>query len=111
MENEYQKMKVLMGSVITGAQQIMGVWDGQNGTWYVPRAMQLYDSVQLLFEYQSLTSTHWNDQISWRTVYNDLCIKSRQTSNGRGRGCRQRDRGKGGTRIGKVEDWMDAIEE
>jgi hypothetical protein len=49
MKNEHWKMKVLMGVVITGAQQ-MGVWDGQNGTWDVPRAMQLYNSVQPLFK-------------------------------------------------------------
>ncbi len=113
MESEHWKMKILMGAVITGAQQ-MGVWDERNGAWDVPWAMQLYNSVQPLFEYPSLTSTHRNEQISWRTVYN-LYIKSCQTSNGRGRGRgrgrRHRDQGEGGAGIREVEDWMDAIEE
>jgi hypothetical protein len=111
MKSEHQKMKILMGAVITGAQQ-MGVWDGQNGSWDVPQAMQLYNSVQPLFEYPSLTSTRQNEQISWRTVYN-LYIENCQTSNRRGRRRRRRhrDRGKGGAGIGEVEDWMDAIEE
>ncbi len=98
MKSEHWKMKILMGAVITGAQQ-MGVWDGQNGTWDVPQAMQLYNSVQPLFKYPSLTSTHWNEQISWRTLYN-LYIKSCQTSNGCGRRCRRRDRGEGGAGMG-----------
>jgi hypothetical protein len=38
MKNEHWKMKVLVCAVITGAQQ-MGVWDGQNGAWDVPRAV------------------------------------------------------------------------
>jgi hypothetical protein len=107
MKNEHQNMKVLMGTVITGAQQ-MGVWDGQNGAWDVPQAMQLYNSVQPLFNYPSLTSTCWNEQISWRTVCN-LYINSHQTSNGHGH--RLRDWGKGSAGIGEVGDWMDAIEE
>ncbi len=107
MKSEHWKMKILMAAVITGAQQ-MGVWDGGNGTWDVPWAMQLYNCVQPLFKYPSPTSTHRNEQINWRTVYN-LYIKSRQTSNGRGR--RRRNRGKGSAGIGEVEDWMDAIEE
>jgi hypothetical protein len=107
MNSEHQKMKILMGAVITGAQQI-GVWDGQNGTWDVPWAMQLYHCVQPLFQYPDLTSTRRNKQINWRTVYN-LSIKSCQTSNGCGRRCR--DRAKGSAGIGEVEDWMDAIEE
>ncbi len=48
MKSEHRKMKILMGAVITGAQQ-MGVWNGQNGTWDVPWAMQLYNSVQPFF--------------------------------------------------------------
>ncbi len=63
IKSEHWKMKILMGAVITGAQQ-MGVWDGQNNAWNIPRAMQLYNCVQPLFEYPSLTSTHWNEQIS-----------------------------------------------
>jgi hypothetical protein len=109
MKSEHRKMKILMGAVITGAQQ-MGVWDGQNSAWDVPQAMQLCNSVQPLFKYPSLTSTRWNEQISWRTVYN-LYIKSCQTSNGRRRRRRHRDWGEGGTGIGEVEVWMDAIEE
>ena len=81
-----------------------------NGTWDVPWAMQLYNSVQPLLEYPIQTSTRRNEQISWRTVYN-LYIMSHQTSNGRGHGCRRRDWGKGGAGIREVEDWMDAIEE
>ncbi len=109
MKNEHWKMNVLTSAVITGAQQ-MGVWDGRNGAWDVPWAMQLYDSVQPLFEYPSLTSTCWSEQISWRTVYN-LYIKSHQTSNGCGCGRRLRDWGKGGAGIGEVKDWMYTIEE
>ena len=107
MKNEHWKMNVLTSAVITGAQQ-MGVWDGRNIAWDVPRAMQLYNCVQPLFEYPSITSTHWNEQISWRTVYN-LYIKSRHTSNWHGRRCRDQD--KGSAVIGEVEDWMNAIEE
>jgi hypothetical protein len=107
MMSEHRKMKILMGAVITGAQQ-MGVWDGQNGAWDVPWAIKLYNCMQPLFKYPSLTSTHWNEQISWRTVYN-LYIKSRHTSNGHGRRCRDQDKGSAG--IGEVEDWMNAIEE
>jgi hypothetical protein len=107
MKSEHRKMTILMGAVITGAQQ-MGLWDGRNDAWDVPQAMQLYNCVQPLFEYPSLTSTRQNEQISWRTVYK-LYIKSCQTSNGRGRRCR--DWGKGRAGIGEVEDWMDGIEE
>ncbi len=107
MKSEHRKMKILMGTVITGAQH-MEVWDGgQNGAWDVPWAMQLYNCVQPLFKYPSLTSTHRNEQISWRTVYN-LYIKSRQITNGCGR---RRHQGNGGAGIGDVEDWMDAVEE
>ena len=42
--SELQKMKGMMGAVIAGAKQ-MTVWDGQNGTWDVPRPMQMYESM------------------------------------------------------------------
>ena len=38
MKNEHQKMKGLIDAVISGAKEI-GVWDGQNGAWDVPRAI------------------------------------------------------------------------
>mgnify|MGYP006186664837 CR=1 FL=1 len=44
MRSELQKMKGMMGAVIAGAKQ-MNVWEGQNGAWDVPRAMQLYESM------------------------------------------------------------------
>ncbi len=69
MKCEHQKMKVLMGAVIAGAKQV-GLWDGRNGAWDIPRAIQLYESVRHLFEYPSQTMACWNDQISWRAVYN-----------------------------------------
>jgi hypothetical protein len=69
MKCEHQKMKVLMGAVIAGAKQL-GLWDGQNGAWDVPRAIRLYESVQNLFEYPSQTTARQNDQISLRTAYN-----------------------------------------
>ncbi len=108
MKCEYQKMKVMMGAVIAGAKEL-GVRDGQHGARDVPRAMRLYESVQHLFEYPSLTSRRRSVQISWRTVYN-LYIKS-QGNGGHGRG-----QGRGRGREGRVEiaeddDWMDAIEE
>ena len=42
-------MKGMMGTVIAGAKQ-MNVWEGQNGAWDVPRAMQMYESVVHLFQ-------------------------------------------------------------
>ncbi len=85
MKCEYRKMKGMIGAVIAGAKEL-GVWDGRNGAWDVSRAMRLFESVQHLFEYPSLTSTRRNDQISWRTVYN-LYLKNRnQDRRGRGHG-------------------------
>ncbi len=63
MKCEHQKMKVLMGAVIAGAKQLQ-LWDGQNGAWDIPRAIQLYESVWHLFEYPSQTTARRNDQIS-----------------------------------------------
>jgi hypothetical protein len=63
MKCEYRKLKVMMGAVIAGAKEL-GVWDGQHGAWDVPRAMRLYESVQHLFEYPSLTSMRRSVQIS-----------------------------------------------
>ena len=60
----------------------LGVWDGSNGAWDVPRAMRLFENVQHLFEYPT-TSTRRNDQISWKTVYN-LYIKKGQHIDGDG---------------------------
>ena len=112
MKCEYRKMKVMMGAVIAGAQEL-GVWDaGYCGAWDVPRAMRLYGQVQHLFHYLSLASTCRSDQISWRTVYN-LYIKSRGGHGGRqGRG-----RGRGHGRRAEIaendenDDWMNQIEE
>jgi hypothetical protein len=56
-------MKVLMGAVIAGAKQL-GLWNGQNSAWDILRAIQLYASVQNLFEYPSHTTACQNDQIS-----------------------------------------------
>jgi hypothetical protein len=40
MKCEHRKMKVMMGAVIAGAQEL-GVWDeGYRGAWDVPRAMR-----------------------------------------------------------------------
>jgi len=70
MKNEHRKMKVMMGAVIAGANQVMEM-DCVNGAWDIPRALQLYGGVKELFAYPSKsTQTHRNDQISWRTVYN-----------------------------------------
>jgi hypothetical protein len=113
MKCEYRKMKVMMGAVIAGAQEL-GVWDaGYRGAWDVPRAMRLYGQVQHLFNYPSLTSTtRRSDQISWRTVYN-LYIKGR-----RGHGGRQGlGRGRGHGRQAEIAendenyDWMNQTEE
>ena len=74
MKCEYRKMKVMMGAVIAGAQEL-GVWDaGYCGAWDVPRAMRLYGQVQHLFHYPSLASTRRSDQISWRTVCVCVCV-------------------------------------
>jgi hypothetical protein len=48
MKSEYWKMKILVGAVIARAQEL-GVWDGRNGAWDVPRAVQLYDSMHHFF--------------------------------------------------------------
>jgi hypothetical protein len=69
MKCEFWKMKVMIDAVIAGAQELEE-WDGQNSAWDAPWVIQLYESVQHLFEYPSLTSTHRSTQISWRTVYN-----------------------------------------
>jgi hypothetical protein len=70
MKNEHRKMKVMMGAVIAGANQVMEM-DCVNGAWDIPRALQLYGGVKELFAYPSKsTQTRRNDQISWRTVYN-----------------------------------------
>ncbi len=68
MKGEHRKMRVLMGAVIARAQEI-GLWDGQNGAWDVPRAVRLYDGVNHFFKYPT-TIIRRNEQISWRTVYN-----------------------------------------
>jgi hypothetical protein len=65
MKCKHQKMKVLMGAVIAGAKQL-GLWDGQNGTWDIPRAIQLYESMRHLFEYPSQTTA----RIRWISVHN-----------------------------------------
>jgi hypothetical protein len=64
-------MKALIGAVIARAQE-MGLWDEHNGSWDIPKAMRLYDSVRHLFFYppRTLSSTQRYDQISWKTVYN-----------------------------------------
>ena len=74
MKNEHQKMKGLIDAVISGAKEI-GVWDGQNGAWDVPRAIWLYESVRHLFKYPSKsTQICRNDQISLRTIYNSYIL-------------------------------------
>ncbi len=67
--------------------------------------VQLYDSVEHFFQYPSIKLTCWNDQISWRTVYN-LYVKSQ--GNGHGHGYQQ-DWDEGFAEF-VDEDWMDAIE-
>jgi hypothetical protein len=86
-----------------------------NSAWDVGCAVRLYNSVKDLFKYPSLTSTHQNDQISWRTVYN-LFVKSLGNERGRGRGRGRRhlnrDPDEGGTEgIRDKEQRIDAIEE
>ena len=88
--SEHRKMKLLMSAVIARAKE-KGEWDAGNGAWDVGRAVRLFDRVKESFEYPSLTSTRWNDQISWRTVYN-LFVKSLPNERGRGRGRRRRRR-------------------
>ncbi len=78
-----------MGAVISGAKQ-MGVGDRQNGSWGVPRAIQLYESVRNLFEYPSQKPACRNDQISWKTVYN-LYMKSHPKTKNNRQGRRRRD--------------------
>jgi hypothetical protein len=110
MKNEFRKMKILLGAVIARAREL-GVWDGQNGSWDVARAVSLHDSVQQFFEYPSKTTTRRHDQISWRTVYN-LYIKSNPRRRiGRGRG-RRREHGHMDVEVWEegAEDWMDTIE-
>jgi hypothetical protein len=103
MKCEHQKMKVLMGAVIAGAKQL-GVWDGQHGAWDIPRAIRLYESVEHLFEYpRSQTTVRFNDQISWRTVYN-LYMKSCPKAKSNGQGHRCRDQGEGDAGIRAVEE-------
>ena len=74
------------------------------GNTALPRAMRIYESVQHLFDYPSLTSTRWSAQISWRTVYN-LYIRYRGIGRGHGRGR------EGRAEIDEDDDWMDAIGE
>ncbi len=50
MKNEHCKMKVMMGAVIAGANQVMEM-DCVNGAWDIPRALQLYGGVKELFAY------------------------------------------------------------
>ena len=77
MKNEHRKMKVMMGAVIAGANQVMEM-DCVNGAWDIPRALQLYGGVKELFAYPSKsTQTRQNNQISWRTAYN-LYLKNRK---------------------------------
>ena len=102
MKGEHRKMRVLMGAVIARAQEI-GLWDGQNGAWDVPRAVRLYDGVNHFFKYPT-TIIRRNEQISWRTVYN-IYVKSLST--------RRVGHGHGQHRWWQEgdEEWMDAIEE
>ena len=61
-----------MDAVIEGAKKV-NAWTVQpSGTWDVPMAMQLYESVLPLFEYRTNAGHHIrrNEQMSWRTVYN-----------------------------------------
>jgi hypothetical protein len=94
MKCEHQKIKVLMGAVIAGAKQLR-LWDGKNGAWDIPRAIQLYESVWHLFEYPIQTTAHRNVQISWRTVYN-LYMKSHPKTKTTGEGAGIRARAAGG---------------
>ena len=95
-------MKVMMGAVIAGAKQLR-LWDGKNGAWDIPRAIQLYESVWHLFEYPIQTTAHRNVQISWRTVYN-LYMKSCPKAKSNGQGHRCRDQGEGDAGIRAVEE-------
>jgi hypothetical protein len=56
---EHQKMKVLMvmGAVIAGSKQL-GLWDGQNGTWDIPRAI----------DYMKVCGIYLNTQAKQRPV-------------------------------------------
>ncbi len=60
-----------MDAAIKGAKQV-DAWNAQHGTWEVPMALQLYESVIPLFEYPTIAGHHirWNAQMSWRTVHN-----------------------------------------
>jgi hypothetical protein len=67
----FQKMRAMIDAVINGAKQV-DAWNVQHGTWEVPMALQLYESVTPLFKYPTLGGhhIHRNAQMSWRTVYN-----------------------------------------
>ncbi len=61
----------MMDAVIKGAKQV-DAWNAQHGTWEVPMALQLYESVIPLLEYPTTAGPHirQNAQMSWKTVYN-----------------------------------------
>ncbi len=113
MKSKHRKTKVLIGAVIARAQE-MGLWDEHNGSWDIPKAMRLYDSVCHLFFYPSRThsSIQRNDQISWKTVYN-LYPKNRDGLGcvcGCGRGCGH-ERNWEDNSVGIGDDaWMNEIE-
>jgi hypothetical protein len=68
-------MRAMIDAMIKGAKQV-DVWNAQHGTWEVPMALQLYESVIPLFEYPTTAGhhIHWNLQMSWRTVYKGFVI-------------------------------------
>ncbi len=89
-----------MGIVIAGAKQL-GLWDGWNGAWDIPQAIQLYENVQHFFKYPSQTTPVGMIRsagglftiCTWR-------VAQKQKITGKG----HRDQGKGGAGIRVMEE-------
>jgi hypothetical protein len=77
----FEKMRAMMDAVIKGAKQV-DAWNVQHGTWEVPKALQLYESVIPLFEYPTTAGHHirQNAQMSWRIVYNLYTKKGKKSA-------------------------------
>ncbi len=58
-------MRAMMAAAIKGAKQV-DASNAQHGTWEVPMALRLYESVIPLFEYPTTAGHHirWNAQMS-----------------------------------------------
>jgi hypothetical protein len=74
LKRVFRKMRAMFDVVIEGTKKANAWTTVQtSGAWDVPIALHLYESVLPLFEYQTNNAghnIHWNEQMSWRTVYN-----------------------------------------